>query len=297
MSDSTGAVYDLGYEPYGGERRGRGGARRTIVADGIRRVLGLRRKARRKILPWTLVIIAVIPAVVAVGLAFFIPANAADQIDLASQYGTFYVLGGTIALLFSSLAAPELLIPDRKDGVLSMLSSRPLTSDDYVFARFAAVASVVAAFLLVPQLMLYFGEAGTHADGIFTGLVDTAHKLPKSLFVGAVYTLTFVPLAFVVAGLSKRKAIASAIYVAGMLALSGVADGLVRQADFAGHRWFALIAPFDTANSLALWVFDEGDSNSLLSTANINPLIGLASLVVLAAVCIYIVLRRYRRLM
>jgi hypothetical protein len=34
MTDSTGAVYDLGYEPYEGERRGRSGARRTLVADG-----------------------------------------------------------------------------------------------------------------------------------------------------------------------------------------------------------------------------------------------------------------------
>jgi len=297
VTDTTGAVYDLGYEPYEGERRGRSGARRTIIADGIRRVLGLRRKARRKVLPWGLVIIAVIPAVVAVGLAFFIPGGTTDNLDIASEYGSFYVLGGTIVLLFSALAAPELLIPDRRDGVLSMLSSRPLTSNDYVASRFASVVIVVAAFLLFPQLVLYIGEAGTYADGIFAGFVDAAHKIPKSIAVGAVYTIALVPLAFFVAGLSKRKAIASSVYIASMLALSIIAEALVKEADFAGNQWFALIAPFDTANSVNLWIFDAPDPESLLTVGDIHPLVGLASLIVIASVCVYIVLRRYRKLL
>ena len=50
--------------------------------------------------------------------------------------------------MFTALAAPELLIPDRRDGVLSMLSSRPMTPSDYLGARFAALVAVVGAFLL-----------------------------------------------------------------------------------------------------------------------------------------------------
>lgn len=293
---STGAVYDLGYEPYEGDRRGRVGARRTIVADGIRRVLGLRRKARRKILPWGLLLIAVLPAIVAVGLAFFIP-GVSDELNIAGEYGNFYIIGGTIVLLFSSLAAPELLIPDRRDGVLSMLSSRPLTSGDYVLSKFASIIAIVAAFLLFPQLVLYIGEAGTNADGLFSGLVDAAPKIPKSIAVGAVYTIALVPLAFFVAGLSKRKAVASSVYIASMLALQIIANGLVREADFAGNKWFALIAPFDTANAVNLWIFDTPDPESLLTVAGIHPSVGLASLVVIGVGCVLIVLRRYRKLM
>ncbi|MEZ5175739.1 MAG: hypothetical protein R2823_05990 [Acidimicrobiia bacterium] len=297
MTGAGGAVYDLGYEPYDGERRGRGGARSTIVGDGVRRVLGLRRKARRKIVPWMLIIIAVVPAIVAVGIVFFFPAGASDEFDLATNYGSFYVIGGTIALLFSGLAGPELLIPDRKDGVLSMLSSRPLTSSDYVIAKFASILIVVGFFLLFPQLVLYIGEAGTDTDGILAGLVDAAPKLPRSLAVGAVYALTFVPPAFFVAGLAKRKAVASATFIASMLMLSGIAEGLVRGADFAGNRWFALVAPFDTANAVNLWIFGESDPDSLLTYTGIDPLIGLASIVALAAVFVWLVLRRYQRLM
>ena len=151
MTTEQGAVYDLGYEPYHGERRGRKGARLTIWADGNRRVLGLRRKARRKIMPWILVGIALLPAIVSVGIAFVLPPGVSNELDLADANSGFFQLGGTIVMLFTALAAPELLIPDRKDGVLSMLSSRPLTSNDYLAARFASAVTVVGGFLLIPR--------------------------------------------------------------------------------------------------------------------------------------------------
>ena len=51
MTDK-GVVYDLGYVPYEGERRARRGAIATTYRDGIYRVFGIRRRARKKILPW-----------------------------------------------------------------------------------------------------------------------------------------------------------------------------------------------------------------------------------------------------
>jgi ABC-2 type transport system permease protein len=195
MTD-TGAVYDLGYEPYEGERRGRSGARRTIVADGIRRILGLRRKILRKVMPWGLVVLAMIPAIVAVGLAFFLPASVADEVNIASENANFFVWGGTIAMLFAALSAPELFIPDRRDGVLSMLSSRPLTSNDYVFARFTGMLLIVGGFLLLPQFVLYIGQAGTDPDGILSGIVNAADTIPRIIAATCVYAIAFVPLAF-----------------------------------------------------------------------------------------------------
>ena len=65
---SEGTVYDLGYKPYDGENLGRAGSRRAIVWDGVRRVLGLRRRARTKILPWGLMTIALFPAIVFIGI-------------------------------------------------------------------------------------------------------------------------------------------------------------------------------------------------------------------------------------
>jgi len=297
MTDQTGAVYDLGYEPFEGERRGRSGARKAVYFDGIRRVLGLRRKARRKVMPWGLLFIATVPTIVAVGVSFMIPAGAEDAIDLAGQNSEFFLLAGTITMLFTALAAPELLVPDRKEGVLSMLSSRPLTAADYLGSRFASLVTVVGAFMIMPQLVLYFGQAASDPDGFFQGLVDAADTLPKIVAVAGVYAVAYVPLGFVIASLSNRKAIATASYLAVMIALTAFAEALVRESSITGGRWMALLAPINTADAANVWIFGGSNPESLLVAADIEPAIGLLALVVIGALLSLFALQRYRRLM
>jgi ABC-2 type transport system permease protein len=296
MTDHTGAVYDLGYEPYDGERRGRSGARRTIVADGVRRVLGLRRKARRKVMPFTLVAIAVIPTIVFVGIGFVVPIET-SELGLPDLNADMFSLGGTMAMLFTALAAPELLIPDRSDGVLSMLSSRPLKPIDYVLSRFAGIFAVVGGFLVLPQIVLYIGQAGTDPDGLLSGIANHAHNLPKVLIVTVAYTAAFVPLGFLIAGYSKRKAIASSVYIAVMLGLTILGDVVVRQSDIAGGKWLSLATPINMADGVNRWIFDSPDPDSLLDAANVWAGWALVSLAVIAAASMALVLRRYRRLM
>lgn len=297
MTAKEGAVYDLGYQPFDGERRGRSGARITIWADGLRRMLGLRRKARRKILPWILVAMALIPPIVAVGISFLVPADIAAEIDLASQNADFFQLAGTITLLFTALSAPELLIPDRRDGVLSMLSSRPLNSDDYLFARFASLLTIIGTFLLMPQAVLFVGQAGSDSDGLFRGIINAADTLPKIFIVAAIYALAFVPLGFLVATFSERKAIAASIYLVLMIALSQIADAIVRNATFAGANWAVLTSPLDIADAANAKIFGNTNTGSLMSVADIDPYIAVVALIVMAAVTTLVSGARYRRLM
>ena len=297
MTDQTGAVYDLGYEPFEGERRGRSGARKAVYFDGIRRALGLRRKARRKVMPWGLLILAIVPTIVAVGVSFMIPAGTADAIDLARQNSDFFLLAGTITMLFTALAAPELLVPDRKDGVLSMLASRPLTAADYLGSRFASLVTVVGAFMIMPQLVLFFGQAASDPDGFFRGLVNAADTLPKIVAVASVYAIAYVPLGFVIASLSNRKAIATASYLAVMIALSGFAEALVRESNITGGRWMALLAPINTADAANVWIFGGSNPESLLVAADISPAVGILALVAVGAALSMFSLHRYRRLL
>jgi ABC-2 type transport system permease protein len=296
MSD-TGAVYDLGYAPYEGERRGRSGARRTVVADGVRRILGIRRKGRRKVLPWLLVTIAVLPPIAFVGISFFIPIDISEAFDAAEQHSQFFSLGGTIVLLFTALAAPELLIPDRRDGVLSMLSSRPMTPSDYLGARFAALVAVVGAFLLIPQLVLYIGQAGVDPDGLIPGLIDGLPNIPKVLAVAAIYTIAYVPLGFVVASLSNRKAVASGSYLVLMLALTAFAEAIVQNTTFTGGRFVALLAPINTADAANAWIFGAENPNSLLAAADLSPALGILALIVIGTLATSYSVARYRRIM
>jgi ABC-2 type transport system permease protein len=248
-------------------------------------------------MPWALLFIAIVPSIVAVGVSFIIPAGAADSIDLASQNSEFFLLAGTMTMLFTALAAPELLVPDRKDGVLSMLSSRPLTPADYLGSRFASLATVVVAFMIIPQLVLYFGQAASDADGFFRGLLNAADTLPKIVAVAGIYTIAYVPLGFVIASLSNRKAIATASYLAVMIALTAFAEAIVRESDITGGRWMALLAPINTADAGNVWIFGGSNPDSLLDAAEISPALGIVALLVISAALSMFSLHRYRRLM
>jgi ABC-2 type transport system permease protein len=269
----------------------------TVWGDGTRRVLGIRRKARRKIMPWLLVALALIPPIVFVGVAFVVPAGVANEFDLADANANFFQLGGTIVMLFTALAAPELLIPDRKDGVLSMLSSRPLTSNDYLAARFAGAVTVVGGFLLLPQLLLFVGQAGTDPDGLARGLINAAPTIPRILAVTAIYVIAFVPLGFVIASLVKRKSIAASVFLAVIIGLTAFAEAIVRNSVVPGGRWVALVAPINTADAANNWVFGTVNNESLLAAADIHPLMGIAALVVIGSVAVMFSVRRYRGLM
>jgi ABC-2 type transport system permease protein len=297
MTVEQGAVYDLGYEPYHGERRGRKGAMHAVWADGNRRVLGIRRKARRKIMPWLLIAMALLPAIVFVGIAFVLPAGVADEFDLTGANSNMFQLGGTIAMIFTALAAPELLIPDRKDGVLSMLSSRPLTSTNYLAARFASNVTVVGAFLLIPQILIFIGQAGTDPDGLSQGLINAAPTIPKIFAVTAIYILAYVPLGFMIASLVNRKSIAASVFLAVIIGLTAFGEAIVRNSVLPGGRWVALLAPINTADAANNWVFGSINNDSLLAAADIHPLMGIAALVVIGSAAVAFSVRRYRRLM
>jgi hypothetical protein len=178
-----------------------------------------------------------------------------------------------------------------------MLSSRPLTSNDYVFARFTGMLLIVGGFLLLPQFVLYIGQAGTDPDGILSGIVNAADTIPRIIAATCVYAIAFVPLAFAIAAASKRKAIAASIYIAVMIFTSVFADVLVRGTDVAGARFAALLAPIDTANTVTFWIFGQSYPGALLEMADIHPAYGLLSLVAIGGLSLWFVIRRYRKLL
>jgi ABC-2 type transport system permease protein len=136
MTDQV--IYDRGYRTYDGERTGPGGARKAVYKDGIRRVLGLGRKAREKVYPWVMISIAIGMAAIIIGVHWFIGDLAQSLSEGVPTYGELFDLYSWIGLLFIAFAAPWLLKPDRTRGVLSVYFSRPLTVDGYLSSKVSA---------------------------------------------------------------------------------------------------------------------------------------------------------------
>ena len=79
----------------------------AIVGAGLRAVFGLGRSGRSKILPWGSVILAVLPAVVAIAIRVL----AGDIIELYNYQNYLWEIGGLLPI-FLAAQAPELAVND-----------------------------------------------------------------------------------------------------------------------------------------------------------------------------------------
>ena len=77
-----------------------------------------------------------------------------------------------VLLLFAATAGPELLCPDRRQNVLALVFTRPVTRADYLLAKLAALLAVMGLIAILPLLVLFLGNtllAFSH-DTTFTGV-------------------------------------------------------------------------------------------------------------------------------
>jgi ABC-2 type transport system permease protein len=287
-------IYDRGYRTYDGERTGPGGARKAVYKDGIRRVLGLGRKAREKIYPWLMIAIAVAMAAIIIGVHWFIGDLAQALADGVPSYGELFDLYSWIGLLFIAFAGPWLLIPDRTRGVLSVYFSRPLTVDGYLTSKVGAFATVVGAIYLVPQLVLHVGLGLISDDGFLTYMGDNLDILWKVPITTVAFVTMHGALAFLLSAVINRPGIASAAFL-GVLIPGRFIATQISEASFPGARWTSLLA-FD---HLPRVIRDDLFRDTVQYPAEAAGFEGwtVAIVIVVAVVFSAIIVRaRYRRL-
>ncbi len=294
MAERTGVVYDLGYKPYEGQRLGRSGAIRAMIKDGLRRTFGIRRKARKKIYPWGLVVLAFLPAIVFVGLAFALSSFAPDAESPFGGHAQYISLVGTVIILFVASAAPNLLIPDREEGVLAVYSSRPMTASDYILGRTGALAAVAAAFFFLPNLIMYIGFAALDADGLAASLIDNLDDLVKVLLTMLAYVVGYGAPALLVSTYAKRTGPAAGTYLA-IVFITPLFAEMFRALDITGARYGTLISVLQHPEVVRNWVFDEAQGTVPMSAVGFEPWASVLFIAVLGAATMYLMTRRYRR--
>jgi len=296
MTDQ-GVVFDLGYKPHEGPRLGTKGAVRATFKDGVRRVLGLRRKARKKVLPWALIVLAMLPVVVVVGLAFFL-----SDIDLGGgdspigSHAEYFGWVGVLVLLFAALAGPQLLIPDRVEGVMAVYSSRPLRARDYLAARAASLVVLMGAFLLIPQIIMYLGLAGLDDAGLISGAIDRADDLWKILLATIAIVVGYGAPALLVATYMKRNGAATAVYM-GIMIGTPILAGLLTESGASGSRYAALTVVSQHPPVVVDWIFDRRSVDLAPADAGWDPWVSAAVIAAVAVVTAVLAVRKYRSYM
>ena len=219
--DGQAQLYDLGYQAYTGPREGRSRARRAVFENGVRTLLGIGRGGRAKILPALLFLAAIAPALVFIVILAVAPVG--EALPGAADY---YGVVGIVLVIFGAIMAPELLISDRRSNVLQLYLVRPLTSTDYVVARFLAFFAVVLALVYSGQVILQVGLILT-AEEPLEYLRNNWLDVPRFLAAGVVVALFITAIPLAVATVVSRRAYVAAFVIAAFLVSSFVTDGLV----------------------------------------------------------------------
>ena len=237
-----GTVFDIGYQRYTGTREGRNRARFSVYKDGVRTSLGLGRGAWAKILPWffigVLVAIALIMAMVAGAAERFGGPGAAEQLNLPT-HTDYYGIASIIFFVFAAVGAPELLCPDRRDGVISLYLVRPLTGSDYVVARWFAFFTVMVAVAWIPQIILLTGLAmgdPEPANYFLTNWLD----VPKFLVAGVALAAYATTLALLTAAFTTRRAYASVFLVGLFVITTPFTTGLAMEIGGTVGQWISM---------------------------------------------------------
>jgi ABC-2 type transport system permease protein len=287
-------IFDRGYRNYDGPRLGPSGARSAVYRDGVRRVLGLGRKARRKVFPWSLIAIAAIAAAIIIGTHWVIGNIEESFREGVPTYGGLFDLYSGISLLFIAFSGPLLLIPDRTDGVLSVYFSRPLTVGGYLISKLGAFATVVGAIYVVPQILLHLGLGLISNDGFITYMGDNLDILWKVPVVTLGFVTLHAAIIFMLSAWINRTGIAAASFL-GILIAGGAIASLISEATFTGSRWVALLAldhhPRIIRDSLL------GDTIDYpAEIAGFGPWTSLLVIAVIAVIAVFMVRRRYGKL-
>ena len=201
----TTRILEQGYRRYEGERRGEFFAVRSLLVHTLRRVLGLRRPARWKLLPVMSIVFAYLPAIVFVGVT----ALFGDEVDeFLPRYADYYGFITSAILLFVAFVAPEALCPDRRSRVLSLYLASPLTRGTYLLAKAGSVFTVLAFVTVGPPLLLLLGLVlQDHGpDGPLGVLAVLGRILGSGVMMAGFYTA----ISLGASSLTDRRAVAAA---------------------------------------------------------------------------------------
>ena len=292
---AEGVIYDLRYTPHEGPRLGRTGAIRAMIVDGTRRVLGLRRKHLTKVLPWSLIAAAIVPAAFFVGLTFVAAGFTVEDMGPFGSPWEYFQVIGTLSMLFVALITPTLLVPDRQYGVLSIYASRPVRAADYLLARVATVAGLTALYMLIPQAVLYVGISALNVNGMWDGLVENGKQLPDVFLTTLAFVGAWVAPAVLISLYIGRVAIATGVYVVAMLMSAAISDAIPRVSELLIYQVLAPLSLFYNPYAVRDWLFDEEQSLTPLVQVGHPEWVGAIVIVGIVVLTGALALHQYRK--
>jgi ABC-2 type transport system permease protein len=263
---------------------------RTLFWAGTRRAWGIGRPFRTKLAPWLLLGLALIPAVIALGVASL----GAEGLS-PFKYENYYNWVSRLFLFFCAAAAPELVCPDQRQRVLTLYFSRPLLRTDYVFARLGALVAALLVMALAPQLLLYVGHTFV-AEDTFEYVRDNLDLIPRIVAAGLLIAVYYGAISLAISAYTTRRIYAAGGFIAMML-ISTIVVGIIHET-LANEisRYLALLAFSEAPIVAASWIFDASPASGLARSVDLPLELWVLATFAYTAAALFLLVRRYVRM-
>jgi ABC-2 type transport system permease protein len=285
-------IHDLGYRPYDGPRLGAGYAGWSLYRLGVRHAFGLGRSGRSKVVPFGLLAVMVLPAVILVGVLVTLPEQFDDHLV---SYTAYPVVTQLLLSVFVATQAPVLFSRDIRFRTLALYFARPLPRATFVLVRYASLATAVFVLVAAPLLVLYAGgllaglPAGRETGDVLVGLLGAA-----------LLAALLSAFAAVVAAVTTRRGLAVAAIIVALVvgyAVVSAVQGISAEAgkDAVGVA-AGVLSPYTLVEGLLAWAFDVSPTAILSPQGAVAGAGYLAATVLVLGGAAGLLMLRYRGL-
>ncbi|MGO0575259.1 hypothetical protein [Ornithinimicrobium panacihumi] len=288
-SPRSGVIHDIGYRRYDGPRLGLPAIVGSLLWSGLLATFGFGRSGKAKALPFALLGMTLVPAVVMVGIMAFMGLNAG-----LLDYSGYLADSSFLVVLFVAAQAPVLFSRDLRSGVISLYLARPLGATVFALTRWASLVLAIFAFVLTPVLVLLVGGLAAGAD-----LTEELPEVVVALVGAILLALLVATVAALVSSWTLRRGLAVAGSIMALLVGLGVTAGLQGGAQMAGRedlaQWLALLSPFVLVDSLQVGLGGAAGGNSVAPVDDTaRGWLMLAVALALMVLGLVLLVRRYR---
>jgi ABC-2 type transport system permease protein len=214
VSDTSrpGIIHDLGYRHYDGVREGTATIALNLFVTGLRHAYGSGRSGKSKVMPFILLAMSVLPALIVVGVVVLTGGT-----SLPISYADYTNQTQLLVSLFAAGQAPVLFSRDLRHRSIVLYIARPLAAPVFALVRWLSLTVAMWLFMSVPTLLLYVGAMLAGLDKS-----DQTVSLLKAVVLQVLLAMLVAGITGLISSVSLRRGFAVVGSVMALIVLAGV---------------------------------------------------------------------------
>ncbi|MGB5935129.1 MAG: hypothetical protein WBG76_04630 [Ornithinimicrobium sp.] len=285
---SNGVIHDIGYRTYSGPRLGLGAIAGSLFLTGLLNAYGLGRSGKAKMLPMTMLALALFPAAIIVAI-MVVSGFGGNFVDYSTYANTTFVL----IIIFVAGQAPVLFTRDLRSGSIVLYLARPLSPTLFALVRWASLVTAIFVFTLIPMLLLYVGALAAEAD--FT---EQTADLLQAIAGILLLALVLATVSGLVSAFTLRRGLAVGAIIVALLVSNGFVASVKGIALGAGGNdaigeWAGLFSPFTLVDGISAGLLDGTEFYPLSPDSAAMTVVYVLFAAALLGVGLWLLIRRY----